>query len=303
MSERRKIGVKKNRAIAYTAAGLVHALIIGAMVFNFTSKHDSIDAVYADKVEKIVQATTIDESLIKQQQKKLKDADDAKKKRERLDRERLEKLKKDAAKEEQAIEDLKKKQEVEKEKTAELEKERKAIALKKQQELEKEKQAAEKRKREAKERDRKEKLAAKKKQQRLEQQERERLEAEEKEFLASQEMNRMLAEEEAMVAASQRATTLRAKYAALIQDKVRRYRTISPDFERWRTTTVNVKLSSSGEVQSVRTIKSSGNVRYDRSVETAIYQASPLPIPSVAEDSEVNKVFRDLNLNFDMTGM
>jgi len=303
MSERRKIGVKKNRAIAYTAAGLVHALIIGAMVFNFTSKHDSIDAVYADKVEKIVQATTIDESLIKQQQKKLKDADDAKKKRERLDRERLEKLKKDAAKEEQAIEDLKKKQEVEKEKTAELEKERKAIALKKQQELEKEKQAAEKRKRDAKERDRKEKLAAKKKQQRLEQQERERLEAEEKEFLASQEMNRMLAEEEAMVAASQRATTLRAKYAALIQDKVRRYRTISPDFERWRTTTVNVKLSSSGEVQSVRTIKSSGNVRYDRSVETAIYQASPLPIPSVAEDSEVNKVFRDLNLNFDMTGM
>ena len=303
MRERKKIGVKKNRVIAYTAAGLVHALIIGAMVFNFTSKHDSIDAVYAEKVEDVVKATTIDESQIKQQQKKLKDADDAKKKRERLDRERLEKLKKDAAKEEQAIEDLKKKQEVEKEKTAELEKERKAIALKKQQELEKEKQAAEKRKRDAKERDRKEKLAAKKKQQRLEQQERERLEAEEKEFLASQEMNRMLAEEEAMLAASQRATTLRAKYAALIQDKVRRYRTISPDFERWRTTTVNVKLSSSGEVQSVRTIKSSGNVRYDRSVETAIYQASPLPIPSIAEDSEVNKVFRDLNLNFDMTGM
>lgn len=313
MSQRRKLGAKKNRTIAYIAAGLVHLLILGAMLFNFTSKHESIEADFAEKVD-IVKATTVDESQIKQQQNKLKQADEAKKRRERLEQERLEKLQRDSAKEEKTIEELKKKQEVEKEKTVLLENERKAIALKKQQELEQEKLAAEKRKREAqererieKERERKEKLAAEKKaQQRLKQQELDRIEAEEKELLASQEMNRMLQEEEAMLAAqraAQRATTLRAKYAALIQEKVRRYRTISPDFERWRTNTVNVKLSSSGEVLSVRTIKSSGNVRYDRSVETAIYQASPLPIPSVAEDSDVNKMFRDLNLSFDMTGM
>jgi hypothetical protein len=38
-------------------------------------------------------------------------------------------------------------------------------------------------------------------------------------------------------------------------------------------------------------------------VETAIYQASPLPIPSAAEDSGVNEKFQNLNLNFDMSGL
>jgi len=299
MSERRTRSQSKNRTIAYVAAGLVHALIIAALLVNFTSDPEPIDAAFAEKVD-VVKATTVDESEIKRQQDKLKQEDREKQRKKELERKRLEQLKKDTAQEQKKIEDLKKKQKLEQDRAVELENQRKAIALKKQQE-------EEKRRLEKIEQQRKDKLAAdKRERERLEREELERIKREEQELLAQQQMNQLLAQEEAFLAeqrAKERATTLLAKYTALITEKVKRYRTISPDFERWRTTTMNVKLSSSGAVQSVRIVKSSGSDRYDRSVETAIYQASPLPIPAAADDPGVNREFQNLNISFDMSGL
>ncbi|NND00741.1 MAG: cell envelope integrity protein TolA [Gammaproteobacteria bacterium] len=295
MNDRRHRRRSKNRIVAYVAAGLVHAVIIGALLVNFTGKPKTVDASFAEKVD-VVKATTVDESEIKKQQDKLKQEERDKKRREEEDRKKLEQLKQQSELEKKRIQDLQQQQKVEREKAAELEQQRKAIALKKQRE-------DEKRKREALEEKRKKEQAAKEKQR---QEEQERIKREQQEREAQQRMDQLLAEEEAFQAeqkAKERATTLLGKYTALIVEKVKRYRTVSPDFERWRTATMNVKLSPSGDVLSVRIVKSSGNVRYDRSVETAIYQASPLPIPSEAEDPAVNKLFRDLNINFDMTGM
>jgi colicin import membrane protein len=303
MSERRIQGAKRNKTIAYIGAALVHVLILGAMVFNFTSKHESIDAAYAEKVD-VVKATTIDESQIKKQQDKLKKADAAKKRREAQERKRLEDLRKKSADEEKQIEDLKKQQKLEKEKTKELELERKEIALKKQQELEKAKKDKEKRARDAKERKRKEKLAAdKKKKEREQQEELERIETEERELLAAQDMQRLIDEEEAMLAsqvAEQRTVTAIQKYFALIGRRIGSVRTVDPSFEIWRKSTVDIKVSPSGDVQYVRTIESSGSKRYDDSVESAVYKASPLPMPDIRELPEANRRLSSESFEFEV---
>jgi colicin import membrane protein len=286
MSDRRNRIRSKNRTMAYIAAGTVHALIIAGMVLNFTSDPKIIDGAYADKVD-VVKAALVEDTQIKKRKEKIESDELEKRLQKQRDLERIAKNKLDAAKKtkDEALAQAK----------------RKAIELKKSKDLakqKKDKQEKDQKEKDQKENDRKEKLEREKA-------EAERLRREEQELEAQRQLNESIAAEEAFIAqqrAKQRATTLAAKYTALIIEKVERLQSVAPGTELWRTTTVNVKLSSSGDVQSVRVVKSSGDERYDRSVETAIYQASPLPIPSAAEDPGVSRAFQDLNLNFDMSG-
>ena len=61
--------------------------------------------------------------------------------------------------------------------------------------------------------------------------------------------------------------------------------------------TLKVRLIPGGDVVpgSVRVVASSGNERFDRSVEAAVYKASPLPVPS----GKLFESFRELTLVFD----
>jgi colicin import membrane protein len=299
MSERRKRESARNKVIAYTAAGLVHAVIIGALLFNFASKPDSIEADFAEKVD-VVKATTVEESEIEKQRNALAEQEREKRRQQELERERLKQLKDDAKKEEQRIEDLKKQQQKEREEAAELERQRKEIALKKQQEEAKRKKEEQERiAREARERKQREERLKK------EQEELERIRKEQQELEARRRFQEQLAADEARARAQrakERATTLSSKYAALIKQKVQPKITISPDFSPTLSTRMNVTLTSLGEVRGVRIIQSSGNSAYDRAVETAIYASSPLPIPSREEDPEVNTMFQDLTLNFSIDG-
>ncbi len=115
MSDRRERNKTKNRAVAYIAAGVVHAAIIAALLINFTSKSDTIEAVYAEKID-VVTANTVDESQIKKAQDRLKKKDIDKKKKTEKEKRDLEKLKKQAK--------------LEKQRLADLQEERKKIALK-----------------------------------------------------------------------------------------------------------------------------------------------------------------------------
>ena len=287
MSERRKRLSAKNRMTAYIAAGVVHAGIIGALVFNFTSKRETVDAAYAEKVD-VVKATTIDESEIKKQQDKLKQAERERQRKKEQERKRLERLKQEAKDEEKRLADLKKKQETEREKAAELERQRKEIALKKQQEEElRKKREEERKKKEADERRRKQEL--------------DRIAREEQALEAQRQMNEALAAEEAFIAeqrARERTTTIVMKHLAMVESRVNAVRTVDPSFETWRKSVVDIKLSPFGDVQSVRTIESSGSARYDASVEAAIFKASPLPIPDARTEPDANRRFLDFELEF-----
>lgn len=294
MSERRQRQRSKNRTVAYIAAVLVHAIIIGALFVNFTSKSDPSEAAYTDKVD-VVKASVVTEEDIKKQQDKLNKLERDKKREKDKEARDLKNLKRDAAKEKQRIKDLKAQQEREKKKTAELEKETKAIALKRK----KEKDQRDKELREQKQRD---ELVAKKKR---ELQELERIRREEQELEAQRQLNASLAAEERFLAdqkAKQQTTTLLLKHKTLIRDKVDGVRTIAPDFERWRVAIINIKLSPLGEVLSTSIVKSSGSLRYDNSVETAIRKASPLPLPNPVQEPEANRRLRNIDFNFPMPG-
>ena len=54
-----------------------------------------------------------------------------------------------------------------------------------------------------------------------------------------------------------------------------------------------IRLSPDGRVLEVSLIRSSGDPVLDRSAQSAIYKASPLPVP---QDAELFKVFRDISL-------
>lgn len=309
MSERRRKSGVTNKMVAYIAAGVVHAVIIGVMLFNFTSEPKQVvEAFDADKVD-IMNATTIEESQIKDQQDLLKKKEAEKKRRAEQEKKRLEELKQQAKDEEKKLDELKEKQEKEKVKAQELEAERKKIALERKKEDEKrKKELAERKKKE--EAERKKKAAEKKRKEKIA---REKKAADDKkraeDAAAKQRLDDLLAEEEQRLSAQntdriakERTATVSSKYAALIREAVNQKRTIAPDFERWRVAEINIKLSPGGDVLGVRTVKSSGSSRYDRDAETAIRKASPLPIPTEQEDAQAHRLFRDVTLKFSMPG-
>ena len=56
-------------------------------------------------------------------------------------------------------------------------------------------------------------------------------------------------------------------------------------------TVIAVKVQRTGEVVSVKVVKSSGNVYFDQSAENAVYKASPLPFPDEPRYYEFIKEF------------
>jgi colicin import membrane protein len=300
--------------MAYVAAGVIHLLLIAAVLFNYNSddKVEVVDAFDAETLD-TVKASVIDESLIKDQQDKLKkaEAERERKKREAKQREldELNRIKKLADEEKLVVDDLKAQQILEKEKADE---QSRVIALKKQQEeeqrrLDEKKRKAEQLKRK-KEKERQRKLDEAEEKRRLELQK--ELAKEEAAILQRQELVKRLQDEElerARIAnerardaerrAKQRTTTIVNRFFAGIQSKIEGTRTVDPSFETWRKSIVDITLSPSGEVRSVRTLRSSGLLQYDQSVESAIYNASPFDMPDRnTEPNAVNQL-----LNFELT--
>lgn len=294
MSERRKAGAK-NRTLAYIAAALVHLLLIGVLLFNFTNNEPraTIEAFDADKID-TVKASVIDESQIKDQQEKLKKAEREReaKKREKKKREEdeLKKIKQQADQEKQKVADLKAQQELEKKKLE-------AIALnKKKAEDERKKKEAERKKKKAEEdkkRKAKEAKAAKEKRARdaEDAERRDRL----SKALADEEAERQ--QREADRRAKERTTTVMSQYSARIEQAIKAKWRVAPGTEPWRVAKINIKLSPDGRVLKVVVINSSGSVDYDRSVETAVLQASPLPFPTQEEDLTAHQTLQDININ------
>lgn len=311
MSDRRSRSKAKTKSIAWIAAGLVHLVIIGAMVVNFTSEPKVIQSFDADVLADTVKATVVDESEIKNRQDQLKKNDQDKKRKKQQEEQRLKDLQRKAQEERERISQLQDQTKLEEAAAEQAERKRKEVKLQaEKEELERLKKEEERKKREEAQRKKRVKQAADKK--KLEEAERLKLQQQERE--AQTRLNQLLEEESQMLqeqervrqqqanqqAAQQQAlrrtTTLMSRYGSLIEAAVHEKLRAAPGTEPWRKAKVNIKVSPLGDVESVRIIESSGSVNFDRSAETAVLQASPLPFPTKEEDITAHTELQNLNI-------
>jgi colicin import membrane protein len=105
-------------------------------------------------------------------------------------------------------------------------------------------------------------------------------------------------EEQRLLAAQQEQQTLSTvqKYTALIREKVENVWRKPATSKQGLKCTVYVRLIPGGDVMHVEVTKSSGDASFDRSVETAVQKAVPLPLPA---DPALFEKFREITFVFD----
>ena len=293
----------RNNLVPVLISLSVHVVL---SVMLFISFDQTPKPVAVQNKPNVVKATVVDASKVKAELDKLKRAERKKQKQEQARIDKLKRAERDSKKrraaEEKRIAELKKKRiaaekrrtqeqkklaKVKKEKAA-LEKKRKAeqkqlAELERKRKVEQEKQKKAEAKRKAAEAERKA-VAAKRKVA-----EAKRREAERKKQLDDQ----LEAEERerAEVAAQGEID----KYQVLIRQKVTRNWLKPAGARKGLVCTVRVRTIPGGEVVGVTIIKSSGNAIFDRSVESAVRKASPLPLP---RDPAVAARMREINFEF-----
>ena len=249
------------KAIVY--AVLVHLALLALVVVGFRWH-----AKPAVAPAKVVQAQAVNDAETQKEierRKKLereREQQETKKRREQEERERQtadEKRRQEQAK----ISEQKRKDE-DRRKAAEAEKKRKDEAQ--QAEVKKKKEAEERRK---------------------------SAESSLKEQLAREEKERTETRAKAEQAA--RAQSELARYEGLIRQKVERNWVRPAGWTKGMECVVRVRLAPTGEVINATIARPSGSPAFDRSVENAVYKASPLPLP---EDKGLFEHFRELELRF-----
>ncbi|MBA2656886.1 MAG: cell envelope integrity protein TolA [Tatlockia sp.] len=83
------------------------------------------------------------------------------------------------------------------------------------------------------------------------------------------------------------------KYKSLIVNAISRRWILPENVNQGLSSQFRIRLAPDGAVLQVSLIRSSGDSVLDRSAQTAIYKASPLPVPS---DSATFELFRDISL-------
>lgn len=83
------------------------------------------------------------------------------------------------------------------------------------------------------------------------------------------------------------------KYKALIVNAIGRNWILPENVDGSMSSQFRIRLAPDGAVLEVSLTRSSGDPLLDRSAQTAIYKASPLPVPT---DSETFNLFRDISL-------
>lgn len=83
------------------------------------------------------------------------------------------------------------------------------------------------------------------------------------------------------------------KYKTMILQAISQQWILPPDLKKDLVAKLAVKVAPGGMVVDVKIVQSSGNAALDRSAQTAVYKASPLPVP---KESLLFDDFRTINL-------
>jgi len=279
-------------------AVLVHVVFLAILLLGFQwedeppskPKVNVIDAVVVDEARVLAEL----DKLKKLEQRK-DNADKAREKKLKREEKRLADLKKKKAEEQRRLKKEREKRKREEKRTKELEKTKKAETeklkkLKNEQKRVEEKRLEEQQRLDQLRKDEVDRAKKKQEQKRKAEIERQRLESER----ALQEQ--LAAEQRLLEAESARqAQGVVDKYREIIKQKITRNWLRPAASKKGLACKVLVRLIPGGEVIEVRITSSSGDASFDRSVETAVLKASPLPLPP---DPLLFEAFRELKLLF-----
>ncbi len=293
----------RNNLFAVLLSIGVHVVLLLMLFLSFEST-PKLASVQSQP--NVVKATVVDASKVQAELDKLKRAEKKKHKKEQARIDKLKRAERDAKKrravEEKRIAELKKKRAVaekrraqEQKKLAKVKKEKAALEEKRKAE---QKQLAELEKKRKVEQEKQKKVQAERKvaeakhkaaEKKRKLAEAKRRETERKKQLAAQ----LEAEEqERNETAAQSEIN---KYQALIRQKVTRNWLRPAGARKGLACTVRVRTIPGGEVVGVIIIKGSGNAVFDRSVESAVRKAAPLPLP---RDPAVAARMREIDFEF-----
>jgi len=285
---------------------VVHAILVGVLVFSFDWSGDESKQ---PKV-KVVQAVAVDESKVKKQVDKLKkiedrkrrkeearqrklqkQADDAKKAREREEK-RLAEAKKNRVSETQKVKNQEKKRKLEEKRLADAKKKRQDVELKAKREEAKLKRARKEQKRIADQKKKQEEIEAR--QREAEQLMLDQLLAEED---ALNEKQKQAADQLALAKEQEgKNATIIDKYKSLIRNKIESKWTIPLQFRKSNKDykcEVYVQLIPGGIVKHAETVSGKCDPGLKVSIESAVFKASPLPMPP---DPGLFGHFREISL-------
>jgi len=270
------------RPVAYAA--LMHLLLLALLVFSldWTPKISHPPGIKVPIDAQLVDQSQLDAIAEKKAEDQRKVEEAKREEQRRIE----EKRKAEQEAKQKAEEAAKQKVEAERKRKADLEAKKKAeqeAKLKAESEAKKKAEADAKKKAEA---------EAKKK---AEAEAKRKAEAARRE--AEQALQQQLAAEQAGMEQA-RVRGVVAEYIGYIQERIQRSWLRPPGSPEGLSCVVQVSLIPGGEVARVQIVQSSGDAVFDRSVETAVYKASPLPLPP---DAALFKNFRDLRLIFKPT--
>jgi len=303
----------RERPRPFVYAVLVHLMLLAVLIFSFdwtpsirpttASKPAPVQAVVVDAAQldaEVKRQKQLEEQKQREVQEKLKRAEEqakaAEEKRQQEDK-RAAEMKRQREEQARKQAEEKRKAEVAARQKAEAEKQRKAAEAEKQrqEEAKRKAEAEKKRQDEAKRKAEAEKQRQEEAKRKAEAEKKRQEEAARK--AAEQEMQARLAAEQERMATQRRSAMQRMidEYVLYIQEKVQRSWIRPPSSGSELSCTVEVRLIPSGEVIDAQIVRSSGNAAFDRSVEAAVFKASPLPVPP---DAEVMEQFRSLRFEF-----
>lgn len=249
-------------------AAAVHAIVIALLVVGFRWQFKRTPD--AGDAKNVVKAMTVDDAQVQREVERIRQ-EEARKRAQEADR--LKQLQDEQARAAAA-------------QRARKAEEARLAQLKQQAAAEKQRQAARQAAQAQAARRQQEAEAALKRQLAAEEQSRE---------AAAQAAAKAAADAQAKAAARARALSAADRYKALMKQKVERNWVRPPSAAKGLQCVVRVRLLAGGDVVSAKVIQGSGNAAFDRSVESAVFKAAPLPVPS---DPQTFEYFRELDFVF-----
>ena len=302
----------KENSTAFVIAVILHVVFLGALFFNW--QMDKPKKIVLEQGD-IIQVNSVDANTYDAEIRKIEEQKKAEKQRKAQAERKAQKLKEQKRLEEKKRKEAKrrkaeelKQQAAERKKQAAAAKKKEAqrkAALLKEKQL-KEKQLKEKKRKEAEKKaalEKRKKAEAKKKQEAKRKEDaRKKAQQEKAEQRRKAEAEKKRQAEQKRKEERERADYLRKskgivnRHVALITQKIERNWRRPLDSPPKLQCKIEIVLRASGNVLSVKIVESSGNQSFDRSVETAVRKASPLPVPA---DSAIFKEFEVMRLRFE----